>query len=125
MKNPITVKQFISKYKGNYPDVQGRNLWKTWQDIEKDMEKDLNVLLSPSDDVKEKLKREIIDSISENESNTYHILRTFITTMKVLGIDSTHIVDILELLKDYYKENKTVKYHITEEILAIKVNEGW
>lgn len=125
MGNLINIKQFISKYKGNYPDVQGRNLWKTWQDIEKDMEKDLNILLSPSDDMKKKMQIEISSSISENESNTAIILETFRSTMKILKIDSIHIVDILELLKEQYKENKTVKFHLTEEILAIKVNEGW
>jgi hypothetical protein len=42
----VSVNSFIERFKGAYPDVEGRTNWKNWKDIEKDMELHLLSLMA-------------------------------------------------------------------------------
>lgn len=44
----MNKQEFIKKYRGATPDPHNRTPWKRWEDIEKDMEKDLDELISKS-----------------------------------------------------------------------------
>jgi hypothetical protein len=41
----MTKKEFIDKYRGNFPGSRGRDNWASWDDIEKDMDADLDLVL--------------------------------------------------------------------------------
>lgn len=41
----MNKQEFIKKYRGAIPDAHNRTPWKRWEDIEKDMDKDLDELI--------------------------------------------------------------------------------
>lgn len=45
-KPPMSKEDFIKKYHAAYPDVHGRTRWQTWEDIDQEMSKDLDLIIA-------------------------------------------------------------------------------